>query len=142
MIHAIVLASRYAKHCTLGISNNRYWRAIIPCSIFHVVGQFFGTNVYQVTSNAGELALLIGVTFIVGLVQRDLVIAGSFANFLYRSNKAFEVASNIDLTQIPDTPPRVVAKKMLKGEDAENEKASLQISLPGKDAEERVANLA
>ncbi|CAN0250661.1 unnamed protein product, partial [Ectocarpus fasciculatus] len=84
-IYICFVLYKYAKHCTLGISNNRYWRAIIPCSIIHVIGQFFGTSVYQITSNAGEVALLIGVTFIVGLVQRDLVIAGSFANFLYKS---------------------------------------------------------
>lgn len=86
--------------------------------------------------------MLIGVTFIVGLVQRDLVIAGSFANFLYKSNKAFEVASSIDLTHMPDTPPRVVAKRVIEGGETVNEKASLQIALPEKDDEERVANLA
>jgi hypothetical protein len=87
---------RYAKHSTLGISNNRYWRAIVPCSLLQAIGQIFGVKVYQVTSNAGELALLIGVTIVVSLVQRDLVIAGSYANFLHKSNEAFVKAASLE----------------------------------------------
>ena len=53
------------------------------------VGQCFGFKIYAVTSNAGEIALLIGVSIVVSLVQRDLVIASSYANFLHKSNEAF-----------------------------------------------------
>lgn len=44
------------------------------------------------TSNAAQVVLLIGTTITVGLVQRDLVIAGSFAAFLHKSNEAFTAA--------------------------------------------------
>jgi hypothetical protein len=46
-------------------------------------------KVYAVTSNAGELALLFGVTLLVFLVQEDFSLAGSFADFLRSSNVAF-----------------------------------------------------
>lgn len=46
-------------------------------------------RVYAVTSNAGELALLFGVTVLVFLVQEDFSLAGSFADFLRSSNVAF-----------------------------------------------------
>lgn len=121
----ILLFIRYAKHCTLGISNNRYWRAIIPCTLLQAVGQCFGVRVYQVTSNAGEIALLIGVTFIVGLVQRDLLIAGNFANFLKKSNDAFRQASALELqaqhnhSSSEETPKKysLVALNMIKIEE-------------------------
>ena len=47
------------------------------------------TKVYAVTSNAGEITLLIGVTVLVFLVQEDFSLAGSFADFLRSSNVAF-----------------------------------------------------
>jgi len=37
----------------------------------------------------GELALLVGVTTTLFLMQQDLVLAGSFASYLHRSNIAF-----------------------------------------------------
>lgn len=99
---------------------------------------------YQVTSNAGELALLIGVTFIVGLVQRDLVIAGSFANFLNKSNKAFDMVSTLAIVDVPDSPPRPVnvAGSTEKYSDVEDGGKSLQILLDNMASEERIANLA
>jgi len=54
-----------------------------------VVSQIFGTRVYAITSNAGEIALLLGTSFTLLLVQKDLALAGSFADFLHRSNIAF-----------------------------------------------------
>jgi hypothetical protein len=83
---------RYGKHCTLGTANNKFWRAIIPCSLLYAVGHCFDRNVFGVTSNAGQVVLLLGTTITVGLVQRDLVIAGSFAAFLHKSNEAFTAA--------------------------------------------------
>jgi hypothetical protein len=113
------------------------------------IGNCFGTSVYQVSSNAGEVALLIGVTFIVGLVQRDLVIAGSFANFLSKSNKAFVVATTFDLHALPgaDSPPRGAAARAYAevGQDREQDEKTLQIVVPmnmGGEEEQRVANLA
>ena len=40
-------------------------------------------------SNAGELLLLMGLTLLVFLVERDFVLAGTFADFLRSSNVAF-----------------------------------------------------
>lgn len=44
------------------------------------------------TSNAGEIALLIGVTVLVFLVQEDFSLAGSYADFLRSSNVAFHTS--------------------------------------------------
>jgi hypothetical protein len=61
--------------------------------LLYAVGHCFDENVFGVTSNAGQVVLLIGTTITVGLVQRDLVIAGSFAAFLHKSNEAFTAAT-------------------------------------------------
>lgn len=109
-----------------------------------VAGECFGTNVYQVTSNAGDISLLIGVTFIVGLVQRDLVIAGSFANFLSKSNRAFDIVSNLDQQPL-DPPPRQLAMNMdsHSGDNFEDDMdRKLHISIAGKKEEGRAVNLA
>jgi hypothetical protein len=53
------------------------------------VGQIFGTHVYPVTSNAGELALLIGAAYFLYLAQDDLLLTAHFADFLHQSNAAF-----------------------------------------------------
>ena len=45
--------------------------------------------VYSIVSNAGEIALLVGVTVLVFLVQEDFRIAGFYADFLRSSNVAF-----------------------------------------------------
>lgn len=142
-IYICVVLYKYAKHCTLGISNNRYWRAIIPCTAIQAAGECFGTNVYQVTSNAGNLSLLIGVTFIVGLVQRDLVIAGSFANFLNKSNRAFANVSTLGShSSPPETPPRNMSRR-LEAFSAEEDSNSNSLNITIADNnEERVANLA
>lgn len=57
---------------------------------------------YSVTSNAGELALLIGISGIVFLIQKDLALAGSFADFLHRSNKAFNKAVKSDSESVDE----------------------------------------
>ena len=53
------------------------------------MGQIWECPYYPTTSKAGELFLLIGITFNVFLMQKDLALAGSFADFLHRSNLAF-----------------------------------------------------
>ena len=61
-------------------------------------------TVYAVTSNAGEIALLFGVTVLVFLVQEDFSLAGSYADFLRSSNVAF-----LEHTLVPmDHKPSVV----------------------------------
>ena len=106
------------------------------------IGQCFGSSVYHVTSNAGEVALLIGVTFIVGLVQRDLVIAGSFANFLSKSNKAFELASNVDLQAISrdSSPVRFDMASRNESRDADGS-SDLKLVVQSKENGENPTNL-
>ena len=43
------------------------------------VSQIFTGYYYPLISNAGELLLLLGATLLVFLVERDFVLAGSFA---------------------------------------------------------------
>lgn len=50
---------------------------------------FYSEAVYSIVSNAGEIALLVGVTVLVFLVQEDFSLAGSYADFLRSSNVAF-----------------------------------------------------
>ena len=83
------IAYRYGNNLTIGLLHNRRWRLVIVSVLGQAVGQCFGGNVYPVTSNAGELTLLIGITWLVRLVQDDLALAGSFADFLHQSNLAF-----------------------------------------------------
>jgi hypothetical protein len=42
-----------------------------------------------VSSNLGQIILLGGVTFLLHLVEEDLRLAGTFADFLHKSNMAF-----------------------------------------------------
>lgn len=60
------------------------------CAVAQGVGQVFTVADYSATSNAGEIALLIGATVLVYLVQEDLALAGSFADYLRTSNIAFK----------------------------------------------------
>jgi hypothetical protein len=46
-----------------------------------------------VSSNCGEVFLLLGITIMVHRVQSDLGVAGSFADFLHRSNSVFRTSS-------------------------------------------------
>lgn len=62
-------------------------------SVCQAVGQIFDSRVYPLTSNAGELALLIGVTFFLYLAQEDLILTAHFADFLHQSNAAFSHAA-------------------------------------------------
>ena len=62
---------------------------LISFDCFSTILFIFSIKVYAVTSNAGEIALLFGVTVLVFLVQEDFSLAGSFADFLRSSNVAF-----------------------------------------------------
>jgi len=85
-----IVMQRYAKNFSLGVRNrNYYWRYMLPFSLLHAVGQCFGQRIYPVLSNAGELGLLIGLSVMTHRVQTDLAVAGSFADFLHRSNVVF-----------------------------------------------------
>jgi len=66
---------------------------LIVAALCQAVGQVFDARVYPVTSNAGELALLIGVTYFLHLAQDDLILTAHFADFLHQSNAAFSHAA-------------------------------------------------
>jgi hypothetical protein len=79
---------------TLALAYTRRWRLIMIGALAQTAGQCFGGDVYPVTSNAGELTLLISCTILVKLIQEDLGLAASFADFLHHSNLAFEQRSS------------------------------------------------
>eukprot|EP01038_Epipyxis_sp_PR26KG_P009861 gene9861-13268_t len=83
------IISRFGSNHTLGLSNRRNWKALLLGAYGQAVGQCFGNHVYTITSNAGELGLLIATTYFVYLVQQDLTEAGLFADYLHKSNIAF-----------------------------------------------------
>lgn len=55
-------------------------------------------NQYPLTSNCGELILLIGITYTTFLIEEDLALTGTFADYLHRSNIAFDNKLAIDRT--------------------------------------------
>ena len=61
------------------VSNQPFSRLTLCCVCNQGVSQIFTGYYYPMTSNAGELLLLLGVTLLVFLVERDFVLAGSFA---------------------------------------------------------------
>ena len=73
----------------VALHHNVQWKLIYFCVAIVVVTYSFSYNAYPVTSNAGELVFLIP-HFVGLLVQEELSTAASFADFLRRSNKAFE----------------------------------------------------
>lgn len=91
-----VLMQRYARNFTLGIRNsNHYWRYMLPCSILYTIGQSFGAHIYRWTSLTGDVFLVIGISIMVHRVQSDLAVAGSFADFLHRSNTVFRTSTSV-----------------------------------------------
>ena len=74
---------------TIGITTRKRWRVILPCSLAYIIGQIFGKHWYVVSSNLGQIILLGGVTFLLHMVEEDLRLAGTFADFLHKSNMAF-----------------------------------------------------
>lgn len=81
---------RYAKDFSLGVRNqNYYWRYLLPISLIYAATQTFGRRLYPVLSNGGDVCLLIGESIMTYRVQLDLAVAGSFADFLHRSNVVF-----------------------------------------------------
>lgn len=85
-----VVMQRYAKDFSLGVRNqNYYWRYLLPISLIYAATHAFGRRLYPVLSNGGDLCLLIGESIMTYRVQLDLAVAGSFADFLHRSNIVF-----------------------------------------------------
>ena len=75
------------------------WKMLYVFALGQVISQIFGTNVYHVTTSAGELGLLFGVSYFLYLAQDDLILTAHFADFLHRSNLAFSHVEG----DIPDT---------------------------------------
>jgi hypothetical protein len=82
-----IAVHRYGKYNALGLVNRWkiFWLAVFGL----VAGYCFDANVFPVTSNAGELAMLLGLTGLLWLVQEDLDLAAGFADFLRTSNLCF-----------------------------------------------------
>jgi len=80
---------RYGRNATLSLTGSSEWDVIGICSVALITGQLFDIKWYPVTSNAGEIMFLFGVTYMVYLVQKDLSVTRRFAGFLHRSNVAF-----------------------------------------------------
>ncbi len=77
----------------VALDNNTLWKLMSFTIIFQIIGQCFYSDLYPVTSNGGELLLLVGLTIIVFLAQYELSQAASYADFLHRSNRAFKAIS-------------------------------------------------
>jgi hypothetical protein len=83
---------RYGKQFTLSPrSDILSWSVLLVTVVLQMIGQCFNASVYSVTSNAGNICLLIGVSWMVHKVQRDLILAGTFADFLHTSNLVYKM---------------------------------------------------
>jgi len=95
-VFGVLVATYIFKYGTcVALENNSWWKVSSFAIIFQVVGQFFNHDLYTVTSNAGELVLLMGLTWCVWLAQYELSLAASYADFLHRSNSAFTAVSSV-----------------------------------------------
>lgn len=81
---------RYGKNATLSLTSAAPWTVLGYAALCQGAGQLFGVTYYPLLSNVGEVLLLAGVSWVVYLVQKDLSITRDFAEFLHRSNLAFQ----------------------------------------------------
>lgn len=89
---------RYGNNVTISLSSRYRWRCLFVCTLFQIAGEVFPLNVYPLTSNTGELILLMGITYTTFLIEEDLALTGTFADYLHRSNIAFDNKLAIDKT--------------------------------------------
>lgn len=83
----------YGDNMTMSLGkDSTYWLVISFAVILLALGQVAGTFYYSVTSNAGELAMMIGMTRMLVVIQNELTVTASYAEFLHRSNLAFKAA--------------------------------------------------
>ena len=80
---------RYGQYMTWDMKKNDRWKILIIGVLGQTIGEIFGTKTYAVTSNAGEICLLISSSVLLLLIQRELASAANFAEYLHRSNVAF-----------------------------------------------------
>lgn len=112
---------RYGSEYTIGLSHLNKWKVLIVASLCQAVGQVFDDRIYPVTSNAGELALLIGVTYFLHLAQDDMILTAHFADFLHQSNAAFshvalrqaETAAHLEDVEAFQTQQNTMANSVL-----------------------------
>lgn len=95
---------RYGTSLTWQQKKNDRWKLLILGVLAQTIGQIFGTKTYAITSNAGELCLLISSSILLLLIQRELAYAHNFAEYLHRSNMAFSYldavkSENIEVEQ-------------------------------------------
>lgn len=97
---------RYGQNMTFAIRNqNIYWRSFIPCSLIYCVSKVFKSDYYRTTSPAGDIVLVFGLSVVIDRIQKDLAVAGSFADYLAGSNIAFHASSTATATASPKNPP-------------------------------------
>ncbi len=90
---------------TIGLRGRGRWRVLLVGTFAQIVGQIFDKNVYLLTSNGGDLLLLIAMTYSFNLIEEDLEQTGAFADYLHRSNMAFthrQHISQVELMEIGD----------------------------------------
>lgn len=113
---------RYGKYYAMGLVNRwkYFWFAVLPL----VAGYCFSYTVYPVTSNAGELVLLMGMTLLVWFTHEDIYMTGAFADFLHRSNALFMLPS----IAVTEELSQRVEDEIFRREDGEVD--SLELELP------------
>jgi len=95
-VFGVLVATYIFKYGTyVALDNNFWWKVSSFSIVFQIAGQCFNHNLYAVTSNAGELFLLMGLTWCVWLAQYELSMAASYADFLHRSNSAFKAVNTV-----------------------------------------------
>ena len=90
------VVTRYGSNLTFGLAGKHRWKLLVPCALLMVLSSFFSSRIFYLTTNGGELFILLGATALLNLVQDELGLASSFADFLHRSNLAFK-RSHVEL---------------------------------------------
>jgi hypothetical protein len=123
---------------------------LLPLSLGYAVSRCFNTYYFAVISNAGDLCMLIALTVLTYRLQLDLAVAGSFADFLHRSNVVFRsshAVSSPSPSHSSATRPKQQAggadKQQVGGADKRDDVlAGARASLDTHDEEEAGAGVA
>jgi hypothetical protein len=65
--------SRYGMKVTISLTKNNQWKVPLIFSLLYAVSIIFADTLFPICSNAGDVILLMGVTFATYLVQEDLL---------------------------------------------------------------------
>ena len=82
------------------MQGNPFWASTLIAGIGYTITNIWSTNYFPWTSNLGKICLLISATILVKLIQDDLILAATFADYLKQSNRAF---NHLDQTNITKT---------------------------------------